>query len=62
VERRVRERSGKPTVWLRSRGAGNRGGQGVDGESPDDEEGESGFEEHDDMECREEEEIQRHQA
>jgi len=57
VVRRDRERSGKLTVWPRSRGAGDRKGQGVDGENPDDEEGESGFEEHDDMECREEEQI-----
>jgi len=54
---RDRERSGKLTVWPRSRGAGDRNGQGVDEENPDDEEGESGFEEHDDMECREGEQI-----
>jgi len=47
-----RERQMKLTLWLRSRGAGNRNGQGADRESPDEEEGESGFEEHDDMECR----------
>ena len=52
-----RERLEKLTLWLRSRGAGDRGRQGVDGESPDGEEGESGFEEHDDMECREDEQI-----
>ena len=50
-----REQSGKLTLWLRRRGAGDRGGQGVDGECPDGEEGESSFEEHDDVECREEE-------
>ena len=43
-----RERSGKLTVWLRSRGAGDWNGQGVDGENPDYEEGESSSEEHDD--------------
>ena len=52
-----RERSGTLTLWFRSRGAGDRNGQGVDGESPDEEEGESSFGEHDDMECREEEQI-----
>ena len=51
-ENRSYERSRlRLTVWLGSRGAGNRGGQGIDGESADGEEGESGFEEHDDMEC-----------
>jgi len=39
---------GELTLWLRSRGAGDRNVQGVDGESPDDEEGESSFGEHDD--------------
>jgi len=48
---------GKLTLWFRSGGAGDLDGQGVDGESPDDEEGESSFVEHGDMECREEEEI-----
>jgi len=52
-----RERSGKLTLWLRSRGTSDRSGHGVDGESPDNEEGENCFEEHDDMKCREEEEI-----
>jgi len=51
---RDRERSGKLTLWFGSRGTG---GQGVDGECADDEEGESSFGEHDDMECREEEWI-----
>ena len=50
-----RELSGKPTLWLRIRGAGDRNGQGVDGECPDDEERESSFDGHDYMECREEE-------
>jgi len=49
VVRCDRERSEKPTVWLRSRGAGDRNGQSVDGENPDEEEGESSLEEHDDM-------------
>ena len=40
------ERPRKLTLWLRSRGAGDRDGQGVDGENPDDEEGESSFREH----------------
>jgi len=53
----IENKPGKLTVWLRSGGAGDRNGQGVDGESPDEEEGESGLEEHDDMECREEEQI-----
>jgi len=57
VVRRDRERSGKLTLRLRSRGTSDRSGHGVDGEGPDNEEGESGFEEHDDMKCREEEEI-----
>ena len=35
---------GKLTVWLR--GAGDRNSQGIDGESPDDEEDESRFWEH----------------
>ena len=52
-----RERLGKLTLRLRSRGSSDRGGQGVDGENPDDEEGENGFEEHDDMKCREEEGV-----
>ena len=52
-----RERSGKLTLWLGSRGAGDRNGHGVHGENPNDEEGEGGFEEHDDMECRKEEQI-----
>jgi len=53
----VRERSGKPTFWLRSGGKGDRNGQGVDAESPKDEGGESDFGEHSDWECREKEEI-----
>ena len=52
-----RERSGKLTLWLRSRGAGDRKGQRFDGEDPEEEEGESSFGEHGDMECREEEQI-----
>ena len=52
-----RERSGELTVWLRSGGAGDRSGQGIDGESPDDEEGESSSGQHGDMECREEGQI-----
>jgi len=39
------------TLWLGSGRPGDRGGQGVDGEHPDSEEGESSFEEHDDTEC-----------
>jgi len=57
VVRSDRERSAKLTLWLRSRGARNWGGQRVDGECPDGEEGESSFEEHDDVDCREEEQI-----
>ena len=41
-------RSGKLTLRLRTRGAGDPNGQRTDGESPDGEEGESSFEEHDD--------------
>ena len=48
-------RSGKLTLWLRSRGAGDRDGQGVDGEGPDNEKGENSLGEL--MECREEEQI-----
>jgi len=57
VVRRDRERSDKLTLWLRSGGTSDPNGQGVDGESPDGEEGENSFEEHDDMECDEEEQI-----
>jgi len=42
------------TLGLRSRGASDRDGQGIDGESPDGEEGKSSFEEHGDMKCEEE--------
>ena len=52
-----RERSRKLTFWLRSGGTSDRSGQGIDGESADGEEGESNFEEHDDMDCHEEEQI-----
>ena len=55
VVRCDRERWEKLTLWLRTGGAGNGTGQGVDGESPDDEEGENGFGEHDDVDYREEE-------
>jgi len=48
------ERSEELTLWLRSRGAGDRNGQGADGESTDGEEGESSFEEHCGMKCEEE--------
>jgi len=44
-------------TWLQRRGVGDRNGKGFDGESPDDEESESSFGEHDDMECREGEQI-----
>ena len=47
----------KLTVWLRSGRTGNWNGQGVDVERTDGEEGESGFGEHDDKNCREEEQI-----
>ena len=47
-----REQSGKFTRWLRSRRAGDRDCQSVDGKSPDSEEGESSFGEHGDMVCR----------
>jgi len=57
VVRCSRERSGKLTLWLRNRGAGDRNSQGIDGESADGEEGENDFGEHDDMECRKEEQI-----
>jgi len=57
VVRYNRERLGRPTFWLRNRGASYRNAKGVDGESPEDEEGESGIGEHDDMDCREEEQI-----
>ena len=54
----MRQRTiGELTLWLRSGGAGDRNGQGIDGENPDEEEGESSFEEHDDVSFREEEEI-----
>ena len=52
-----REQSGKFTLWLRSRGAGDWNDQGADGENPDGEEGESSFGEHNDMGYREDEEI-----
>jgi len=57
VVRCDRERSGKLTLWLRSRGARDRDGHGVDGDGPDGEEGENSFEEHGDTECRDEEEM-----
>ena len=41
----------------RSWRAGDQNWYGVDGENADEEEGESSFEEHDDMECCEVEEI-----
>ena len=50
-----RERWAKLT--LGGRGLEARNGKGVDGECPDNEESESSFEEHDDMDCREEEQI-----
>jgi len=56
------ERSEELTLWLRSRGAGDRNGQGADGESPDGEEGESSFEEHDNVKCEEEQITTWHQA
>jgi len=47
----VKENDRGLTLWLRSWRAGDRKGHGGDGENADDEEGESSFEEHDDMEC-----------
>ena len=52
-----RKRSGKLTLWLRSGRAGDLNGQGVDRESPDDEEGESSIWEHHGVEFREEEQM-----
>jgi len=52
-----REHSRGLTFFPRNGGTGDRNGQGVYGENPDDEEGENSFEEHDDMDCREEEQI-----
>jgi len=52
-----RERSGKPTFWLRSGLPGDRNCHGVDGEGSDGEEGESSFGEHDGVESREEGQI-----
>ena len=49
--------SGKLTVWLWSGGTGDRNGQGADGESTDGEEGEDDFAEHDDRDCRENEQM-----
>ena len=57
VMRCGRERSEKLTLWFRSRGAGDRNGQGVGVESAEDEKGESGFGEHDGRECREKDET-----
>ena len=45
------------TFWLRSWRPGDREGQGVDGDSADDEGDESGFGEHDYRERREKEQI-----
>ena len=45
-----REPPGKLTLWLR--GTGDRKSQGIDAESPDHEEDESRFGEHDGVECR----------
>ena len=52
-----RERSGKLAFWLRTGRTGDRIGQGANGESADGEEGENGFGQHDDRECREGEQI-----
>jgi len=57
VMRYSRERSRKLTLWLRSRGTGDRNVQGIDGECADGEEDESGFGEHGDRECCEEEQM-----
>jgi len=46
VVRYSREQSRRLTFYFRSRGTGNRSVQGIDGQGPDDEEGESSFEEH----------------
>ena len=54
---KIRGRSGKLTLWLRNGLTGDWNGQGVDTESAEDEGGEKGFGEHDDRECREEEQI-----
>jgi len=52
-----RERSGKLTFRLGSGLTGNRNAQSVGVQSAEDEVGEGGFGEHDDMECREKEQI-----
>jgi len=56
------ERPRKLTLWLRSGGTGDRNGTDVGRESAKEEEGESGFGEHDDRKCREKEQITRHRA
>ena len=52
-----REKLGKITLWFRRGGTSDRNGQSVDGEGADNEGDESNFREHDDGECREEEQI-----
>ena len=46
----TKKRSGKLTIWVGSGGTGDGNDQSVDGESPDSEEGENGFVEHDEEE------------
>ena len=57
MTRHGKERSGELTFWLRSGFTGDGDTQGVGVESAKGEERESGFGEHDDNECREEERI-----
>ena len=51
----VEDDRGILTSWLWLRGTSDRNDQGIDGESAEGKEGESGFGEHDDMKCREKE-------
>jgi len=57
VVRCSKEQLRRLTFRFRSGGTGNRNVQGVDGEGSGDEEGKSSSEEHDDMVCREEEQV-----
>ena len=50
-------RSKKLTLWLGSRRTDDRNGYGVGVERAESEEGESGFGEHDDRDCRDKEET-----
>jgi len=51
------EQSRRLTFWFRDGGTGDWDTHGMNGDSPDEDGGDSGFEQHDDTKCREEEQI-----